>query len=118
MNNLPVPYTDSQRNYMLAIYVLFGLSVFVGGLTAVVGVIMAYVKRQEMQGTIYQDHIAFLFRTFWVTALGLIAGAVLSVIGIGFLVIFAIGAWYIFRVVIGLIRFFEDKSVTPTGYFM
>ena len=59
------PSDDSQRKIMYISYGLFGLGIIFGGLPAIAGVILAYIKREDMQGTAYYDHMCFLIRTFW-----------------------------------------------------
>ncbi len=115
--NLIVP-NKSQNNFMLAIYILFALSIVLGGLTAVVGAILAYLKRNDMRGTIYETHISYLLRTFIVTFIGFILGSILSIIGVGMILIALVGIWYLFRVVVGIVKFANKQTVTPTGYFM
>ncbi|QLB23661.1 hypothetical protein A6B44_03015 [Pasteurella skyensis] len=103
---------------MLAIYILFAASILFGGIPTLVGAIIAYVKRDEMKGTFYESHITYLIRTFFVAFIGGILGLILSFIGIGIILLFIIGIWYIFRVVVGMIKFFDKKTVTTTGWFM
>ncbi|WGE31390.1 hypothetical protein NYR60_05810 [Actinobacillus genomosp. 2] len=112
------PSDDSQRKMMYITYGLFGLGIIFGGLPAIAGVIMAYIKREDMQGTAYYDHMRFLIRTFWGTLAGFVLGMILSFIGIGILVIWAVSIWYVFRVIYGAIKLLDNKSVTPTGWFM
>lgn len=112
------PANDSQRTMMYITYALFGLGIILGGISAIAGVILAYIKRVDMQGTAYHDHMCFLIRTFWGTFVGFILGILLSLMGIGILVIWCVGIWYIFRVIYGAVKLFDNKSVTPTGWFM
>ncbi|MDP8162140.1 hypothetical protein QJU89_08180 [Pasteurella skyensis] len=113
-----VSVNQSQQNWMLAIYILYVISIFSGGTLAFVGFIVAYAKRDEMKGTFYESHITYLIRTFFVAFVGTIVGFILSFIGIGIILLFIIGMWYIFRVVVGIIKFFDKKTVTTTGWFM
>ena len=57
----PVPAantpTPEQRNYMYVIYGLYALGVFSFAMPTIIGTIVAYVKRDDMRGTIYFDHI-------------------------------------------------------------
>ncbi|SUU00960.1 Predicted membrane protein [Actinobacillus lignieresii] len=112
------PSDESQRKIMYITYGLFGLGIIFGGLPAIAGVILAYIKREDMQGTAYYDHMCFLIRTFWGTLAGFVLGFVLSIIGIGFVVIWAISIWYVFRVIYGAVKLFDNKLVTPTSWFM
>ncbi len=109
--------TDSQRNYMYVTYGLYALGLLVG-ISPLVGVILAYVKRDDMRGTIFHDHMRYLIRTFWGTLLGTLLGVLLLVVLVGYLVLALAGVWYIFRVVVGIIRMLDNRPVTPTGWWM
>ncbi|MDG6882695.1 Predicted membrane protein [Phocoenobacter uteri] len=116
-NNLTEP-NDSQRNFILAIYILFALSVVFTSVTSAVGAILAYRKRDDVRGTIYETHIAYLLRTFIIALIGIILGIILSAIGFGLIIIVLVEIWYLFRVVVGIVKFAKKQPVTPTGYFM
>ncbi|MEJ1967200.1 MAG: hypothetical protein WDN03_00975 [Rhizomicrobium sp.] len=49
-------------------YGLFLLAPF-NGLTAIAGVILVYVRRDEMRGTVWESHGRNLVRVFWIGAL-------------------------------------------------
>lgn len=53
------------RSLALLCYVLF-LASFFNGLTAIVGVIIAYIKRRDAAGTVWQSHFDNLILVFWV----------------------------------------------------
>jgi uncharacterized membrane protein len=53
------------RSLALLSYVLFLVSFF-NGLTAIVGVIIAYIKRRDATGTVWQSHFDNLILVFWV----------------------------------------------------
>ena len=66
----PVPSSSpadsaSLRTFALVCYVLFLLAV-VNGLTAIVGLVLAYVKRGEAGGTPWRSHFDNVVVTFWV----------------------------------------------------
>ena len=54
------------KNYVFIAYVTYALGLFIW-FAPVVGVILAYVKRDEAQGSIYASHIDWLIKTFWVS---------------------------------------------------
>ena len=56
---------ESLRQITLAVYVLYALSWFTGGLTGIVGIVLNYVKREDAAGTLYQSHFTWQIRTFW-----------------------------------------------------
>ena len=112
----PQPSLEKQRNLMYLLYGLFGLGMIFGGLPTLIGVILAYIRRDELLHTYYHDHINYLIRTFWGVVIGMLIGGLLTFIFIGVLIIWAAGIWYIFRVVYGFIKLMDNQSVTPTGW--
>ena len=103
------------RQYTMIIYILYMAAILVG-ITSIVGVIMAYVKRADFAGTEYEDHITYLIRTFWISLIGYLIGAVLSIVGIGIIIIIAVGIWYIYRSIAGFIKFNDNKPINAMGW--
>ena len=64
-NVVNAPSSD-VKNYVFIAYVTYAVGLLIL-FTPVVGVIMAYVKRDEAQGSIYASHIDYLIKTFWVS---------------------------------------------------
>ena len=104
------------KNYVFIAYVTYAVGLLIL-FTPVVGVIMAYVKRDEAQGSIYASHIDYLIKTFWVSLAGTVLGTFTILILIGWLVLLVTAIWFIYRVVIGLIKLNEDKPVSTQGWF-
>jgi uncharacterized membrane protein len=92
------------------IYILY-LVGFVTGITALVGVIMAYVNNDEAPEWL-QTHYRFQIRTFWIGLLYCVIGGVLSIILIGFLVLLFWAVWLIVRVVKGF-KYLEQRQPVP-----
>ena len=103
------------RQYTMIIYILYMAAILVG-ITSIVGVIMAYVKRADFAGAEYEDHITYLIRTFWISLIGYLIGAVLSIVGIGIIIIIAVGIWYIYRSIAGFIKFNDNKPINAMGW--
>ena len=107
---------EKGRNLALIVYVLQAVGFF-NGLTWIIGVIINYVKQDEVQGTWVASHFAWQIKTFWVGLIGSILGALLLVaFGLGMLIWAAVGIWCIFRVVKGFL-FWNDRKELGTGYF-
>ena len=104
------------KNYVFIAYVTYALGLFIW-FTPVVGVILAFIKRDEAQGSIYASHIDYLIKTFWVSLIGMVLGMLTILILIGWLILAATGIWLIYRVVVGLIKLNEDKPVSNQGWF-
>jgi uncharacterized membrane protein len=89
------------------------------GLVGIAGLIVAYVKRGDAQGTWVASHFTWLIRTFWYSLLWGVVGAVvlvvLGIILIGIPIAFLIWAvasiWVIYRVIRGYLLFKESRPV-------
>ncbi len=102
---------DSLKTLVLAVYVRQALSFF-WGITAVIGVIIAYVKRDDARGTWLESHLRWQIRTFWWALFWSVIGfALIWVFGLGFLVLAVVYFWTIYRVVKGWLKLTERKPV-------
>ena len=86
------------------------------GLSAVAGLILAYVKRGEVAQSWQSSHYRWLIRTQWTWLLGMAIGGLTSPLGIGWLIIAAISIWLIWRVakgwvLVGRLRALADPGV-------
>jgi uncharacterized membrane protein len=105
----PVAAQESPRMYAIIVYALY-LAAFCNGLTAVIGLIIAYIKRDEARGTIYESHFANAIETFWVgLVIGLVAIPLVFLFGLGVLVWLGVVVWYLFRTIKGLVRVLDAK---------
>lgn len=108
-------YAVEDKTMPAISYALYLLA-YATGVTAIVGLILAYAQRGTA-GPINQSHYTFLIRTFWIGLLmmigtGIVAGmgAILTVVLIGFPILalaWLMGAvacvWYGVRCVVGLV---------------
>jgi uncharacterized membrane protein len=102
----------SLKTLTMVVYVLQVLSVFVG-ITAIVGVIINYVKREDAAGTLYESHFDWQIRTFWWGLLWGVVGVATIWLLVGFFVLFAAWVWAIYRVIKGWLKLNEGKPVMP-----
>lgn len=82
------------------IYILYLVSLIVG-VTALVGVIMAYMNKGEAPEWV-QTHYRLQIRTFWIGILFSIVGVVTTIILIGWLILLLVVVWWIVRCVKGM----------------
>jgi len=82
------------------IYILYLVS-FVVGITAIAGVVIAYINRGKAGGWV-ESHYTYLIRTFWIGLLYGLVSVVLMFVLIGILLALATAVWFIARCVIGL----------------
>ncbi|MDY0330106.1 MAG: hypothetical protein RBR52_06395 [Thiomonas sp.] len=105
---------EALKTIALVVYVLQALSFF-WGITAVVGVIIDYVKLDDARGTWVENHLRWQIRTFWWALFWSVIGfALIWVFGLGFLVLAVVYFWTIYRVVKGWLKLTERKLVHPS----
>jgi uncharacterized membrane protein len=92
------------------VYVLY-LVTLISGITAIVGVVMAYMYRDEAPDWL-RTHYEMQIRTFWIGVLYSIIAAILCTILIGFVLFFVIAIWWIVRCVKGL-RHLDRREPYP-----
>ena len=96
----PPPATAPGENVAKIVYVLY-LATLLTGLTALVGVVMAYVYQDDAPDWL-KTHFRFQIRTFWLGLLFGLVGAVLSVVFVGIVVFAFLAVWLVVRSVKGL----------------
>jgi uncharacterized membrane protein len=101
----------SLKSLVQVVYVLYALSYFTG-ITAIVGIIINYIKREDAAGTWLESHFRWQIRTFWFGLLWAVIGAVTVFIAIGFAVLFANFCWIIYRIVKGWLNLNDNKPMT------
>ncbi|TVM17940.1 hypothetical protein DPQ33_07470 [Oceanidesulfovibrio indonesiensis] len=105
-----IEYERSLRNVTFLIYALYALSFF-AGISLLIGLVVAYVKRPDAASTIYYSHMSYLIRTFWWT-LGLSAIGMLTVfIGLGVLILLGVYVYLVVRLVIGFVKLWDRRPV-------
>jgi uncharacterized membrane protein len=105
--------TEQQnKDITQIIYGLHAASLIAGGLTSIVAVVLNYVKRGDVVGTLYESHFRWQMRTFWFGLLWIVVGWILLfAFFLGVLVWIASGIWFIYRIVIGWVRLSEGKPM-------
>lgn len=115
----PVMGTDraaSIKTLTAVIYALYGVGVIIG-VSSVVAVIVNYVKRADVAGTLYDSHFTWQIRTFWFSLLFGIVGGILSGVVIGIPIMALTWLWYIYRIVKGFLFLNDGKPVDAKAWF-
>ncbi|MDP9103610.1 MAG: hypothetical protein M3N05_06350 [Pseudomonadota bacterium] len=109
--------TDEDLTLPIVVYVLYLLALPTGGISLIVGLIMAYANR-DRAAYAARSHYEFAIRTFWLSigwvlagVAACIVGGILSVILIG-IPILLVGAlmlacgkiWYVVRCILGIAK--------------
>ncbi|AUN31391.1 DUF4870 family protein [Niveispirillum cyanobacteriorum] len=94
---------------MRMIVVICNLLTIVG--FGLIGVIIAYLKRGEAYGTLWETHITYIIRTFWLGVLGIVVAGLTSFIGIGILLGLVVALWWLIRSVNSLLKAIDDRPI-------
>jgi uncharacterized membrane protein len=100
----------SLKNVAQAVYILYALSWF-AGITAIAGVMIDYIKREEAAGTWVESHFRWQIRTFWFGLLWTIIGIATYVFLVGMAILFANACWIIYRVIKGWLYLNDGKPM-------
>jgi uncharacterized membrane protein len=105
----PVIPRDSDRILAIVSYVLFLVGWPTLHLATIGGVIIAYVQRDEVRGTLWESHYEAIITTFW-TALVIGAIAVpLCFVLVGIPILIGLIVWFLYRTIRGLIHALQSR---------
>ncbi|WP_420561551.1 DUF4870 family protein [Tepidicaulis sp.] len=91
------------------VYILYFLA-FVIGISAIAGVIVAYLKRGEASA-VSSTHYTFQIRTFWIGLLFSLVGVLTSVILVGWLVLLFLVVWLLVRNIKGFMAISDNRPI-------
>ena len=87
------------------------VTAFLTGWPSIIAVILNYVKRSDVRGTWLDSHFSWQIRTFWFALLWLVIGGVLALILVGFVILFAVGLWVLYRIIRGWLALVSEKTL-------
>ncbi len=114
----PLPFSlELSENDRLAVHIIYGLygAAIVFGLPSVFGVILAYLKRRDLEETDLAGHITWQIRTFWIQVITIVLTAALTATWILIPFAWLIGGvgwlWFVYRVVKGWVRHSNEHPI-------
>jgi uncharacterized membrane protein len=101
---------DELRTPAIVIYILYLAAVVSAGVAGIAGVIVAYVKREDAKGTMWESHYKNQIEAFWVWLLLFVVGCLtIWIFFIGVPVIIVSFIYFLYRTIRGLLRALENK---------
>ena len=88
----------ANRTLTTVIYALYAASLLVG-MTALVAIVINYIKKDDVVGTYLESHFRWQIRTFWYALLWAAIGVVTYVLLIGMLILFIDFVWFLYRII-------------------
>ena len=108
---------QSLKNIVTLCYALYALSLLGFGITAIVAIVIDYIKRDEARGTWLESHFRWQIRSFWFGLLWIVLGAITFLIVIGWVILAVACVWFIYRIAKGWLNLNDNKPmpVDTTG---
>ncbi len=100
------------KKYTYAVYILLALS-FVTLITPIIGVIINYIKDDDVRGSWLESHFTWQKATFWYGLLWTLLGVLTTPILVGYLVLGVVTIWLIYRIARGWIYLVDGKEMYP-----
>jgi len=103
------PQDDEAKTHALIAYGLM----LVGLFTVVfwfVGGFWAMVKKSDVAGSRFEDHYTNLISIFWWGIFWAILGGLLSLIMVGYVMLFVLFIWLLFRLIKGLAKLTSNRA--------
>ena len=106
---MPAVPSEDTRALVIIVYGLYLGGLLCVGLSGLAGIILAYIKRNESRGTLWESHFENAIQTFWIW-LGLsIVGALTVWMVIGFFILGGAYIYFAYRTIKGLVRAVDSK---------
>jgi uncharacterized membrane protein len=112
----PPPSAMSDNQLAMIVYALY-LAAFFNGVTAIIGVIIAYVKDSSADPVLH-SHYQFQIRTFWIGMLYVVVGLVLTLVLVGIAVLIWAFVWWLVRSIKGLLALNENRPIQNPASWM
>ena len=118
----PKPKIESLKRFCQIIYALYGMALilvifglpYVACVSAIVAVIINYIKVKDTAGTWLESHFRWQIRTFWFGLMWLFIGAlIMESQEWGALVVIVSFSWIIYRVAKGLFNLNKSNPMHP-----
>ncbi len=103
--------TDNSRKQLTQMVYALQAASFLVGFSGIAAVIVNYVKRDDVAGTLYESHFRWQIRTFWWSLLWAVLGALLALVVVGFVILAADAIWFIYRIIKGWLNLNDGKPM-------
>jgi uncharacterized membrane protein len=116
MSEVSTNQTDDERlqslkKLALAVYLCQVLAFALAGLPLLVGAVINFMKRDEVQGTWLESHFDWQIKTVWIALAGLALSGLTFEFGVGFFILIATVVLMVYRIVVGWTALNADKPV-------
>jgi uncharacterized membrane protein len=113
-----------QENDKIAVHIIYGLytASLVTAVPALLGVLLAHLKRADLSGSWLESHATWQIRTFWIMLIASIISAVLSatflLIPLAVLLSGLTWLWFAYRAIKGWLRLNDQRPIDDPEAFL
>jgi uncharacterized membrane protein len=100
----------SLRKLAGLVYGLQAASMLVG-VTLFAGVIINYLRREQVAGTWLESHFTWQIRTFWWSLAWCVLGMATAILIVGLIILIASAVWFVYRIVRGWTELNEGRPM-------
>jgi len=105
------PRESDLKKLAMLVYALQAASLFTGSLTLFAGVIINYVRMDDVKGSWIESHFRWQTKTFWYSLVWMVIGGVTVIFLVGWVILLAISIWVIYRIVKGWVYLGEHRPM-------
>lgn len=106
---------QSLKTLTTVVYALYATTFFFV-ITAVIGIVVNYVKLDDVRGTWLESHFRWQIRTFWFGLLWFSLGALTWILVVGMVIMAVASIWLIYRIAKGWLNLNDNKPMyLPTN---
>ena len=106
---LAVPSSADARTFVIIVYGLYMGALLCAGLSGIAGLVLAYIKRDDVRGTVWESHFDNAIHAFWVWLALSVVGLLTVWLVIGFFVLIAAYVYFAYRTIKGLVRAVDSR---------
>jgi uncharacterized membrane protein len=92
-------------------YLLFGFGLFTAYFTGIIGLILIYLKRDDVRGTYLESHCNWLISTFWWGLFWNVLGWLTFWFGLGFVMWAVVWVWTAYKLLKGFLKIHAELPV-------
>ena len=118
-NNLPFRLSVPE-NDKLAVHVVYALyaATIVLAIPGMFGVLLAYLKLDDVRGSYLEAHVRWQIRTFWIWLALCVVGWLTVVVLIGWLILGFAQLWLLYRIIKGWLVLADERPIAdPRAFF-
>jgi uncharacterized membrane protein len=117
MNESSTDQTDIEKLHSLkrlatAVYLCQVLAFAFAGLPLLVGVIINFMRQDDVKGTFLESHFDWQIKTVWIALAGLALSGLTFELGIGLFILIATVVLMVYRIVVGWSALNSDRPVS------